>query len=353
MVSAMKTEEIIRKCIELPGISMKTDGQSTELILSRDDGNGSMTFFPLFPGITLAYISIDSPSWPAPELDGGANEERPAAGSGSADDAGDLKPPLLINYCIEGRCEMVLNSGSFVYVRSDELSLSQNFAGNNYVYPGQIYKGLEFFIDTETACAENPFIISSLCLDLSQLEKLYCPDGGTYISEGTEQVAGTFHKMWELYSGRGTMQAADMKLHTLELFSLLLNEKEIPGARPRTFYTRSQVDIAHETERIITVDLSENHPARELSERFGISETSLKNYFRGVFGSNISVYLREMRMNRAAELLADTRESVAAIGESVGYLNQSKFAAVFRKQFGVSPLEYRRAARLRKNTGRG
>ncbi|MEI3504114.1 MAG: hypothetical protein V8Q42_10855 [Anaerovoracaceae bacterium] len=52
---------------------------------------------------------------------------------------------------------MVLNSGSFVYVRSDELSLSQNFAGNNYVYPGQIYKGLEFFIDTETACAEIPF----------------------------------------------------------------------------------------------------------------------------------------------------------------------------------------------------
>ena len=37
MVSDMKTEEIIRKCIELPGISMKTDGQSTELILSRDD----------------------------------------------------------------------------------------------------------------------------------------------------------------------------------------------------------------------------------------------------------------------------------------------------------------------------
>ena len=32
--------------------------------------------------------------------------------------------------------------------------------------------------------------------------------------------------------------------------------------------------------------------------------------------------------------------------ELAGYTNQSKFAAVFKKQFGVSPLEYRRKSRL-------
>ncbi|MEI3504113.1 MAG: hypothetical protein V8Q42_10850 [Anaerovoracaceae bacterium] len=78
---------------------MKTDGQSTELILSRDDGNGSMTFSAV-PGYNSGVhihrftVMAQHRSWMAARI-----EERPrAAGSGSADDAGDLKPPLLIDY---------------------------------------------------------------------------------------------------------------------------------------------------------------------------------------------------------------------------------------------------------------
>ena len=104
--------------------------------------------------------------------------------------------------------------------------------------------------------------------------------------------------------------------------------------------------IAKEVRSILLSDLSQNHTARELANRFQIGETSLKNYFRGVFGENLSVWLREARMRRAAELLRDTDLRVAEIAEQVGYENQSKFAAVFTKQFGCPPLEYRRRARL-------
>ena len=41
-------------------------------------------------------------------------------------------------------------------------------------------------------------------------------------------------------------------------------------------------------------------------EKFSVGETSLKNYFRGVYGQNISTYLREVRMKAAAEFLANT-----------------------------------------------
>lgn len=53
-----------------------------------------------------------------------------------------------------------------------------------------------------------------------------------------------------------------------------------------------------------------------------------------------------MRMQEAAHLLASSKRPVAEISEQVGYSNQGKFAAVFKKQFGLSPLEYRRASRL-------
>ena len=112
------------------------------------------------------------------------------------------------------------------------------------------------------------------------------------------------------------------------------------------YFTSSQVAIARETRNILCADLSQNHTARELAERFQVAETSLKNYFRGVFGENLSTFLREARMRRAAELLQSSELRVTEIAAQVGYENQSKFAAVFVRRFGCPPLEYRRRARL-------
>ena len=121
---------------------------------------------------------------------------------------------------------------------------------------------------------------------------------------------------------------------------------------PKTcgFYTETQVEIAKRAAQILSDDLRQHIPVRQIAERFSVSETSLKNYFRGVYGQNISTWLREIRMNEAARLLSDTKRPIAEISEQVGYSNQGKFAAVFKKQFGLSPLEYRRSKNLEKKT---
>ena len=51
-------------------------------------------------------------------------------------------------------------------------------------------------------------------------------------------------------------------------------------------------------------------------------------------------------MRKASELLTGSRLSVSGVTEQVGYINQSKFASVIKKQFGMSPLEYRRMKHL-------
>ena len=173
---------------------------------------------------------------------------------------------------------------------------------------------------------------------------MFCPHGSTYISTATHETEEILKKLWELYDFPASFAVIQMKIYTLALFSVLQNLEAIPKSQACTFFTESQVNIAKKVENIITSDLRLHHPAWELAEYFSISETSLKNYFRGVYGQNISVYLREMRMNKAGELLASTRLSVAEIAAQVGY--QSKFASVFKKHFGVSPLEYRRTRHL-------
>ena len=327
----MKIDDIIRKCIEIPGISLKRSDYSAELLLNGKDGKGSMTFFPLFPGITIAYIFVNSPTWTAPNFYGNGSVE---------------KGPLLVNYCVTGRCEMILNNENFVYVKDGEISLTECFARKQYVYPRRIYEGMEFFVDIDTLTEQSTWVQKEFAIDFHRIVDRFCPEGGTYISSVLPEGEEILTKLWGLIDIPVPYSISQMKIYTLALFSLLQNINDIPPSQACTFFTETQVDIAKRVEKIITSDLRQHHPAWELAAQFSVSETSLKNYFRGVFGQNISIYLREVRMKKAAELLATTRLSVAEVAEQVGYMNQSKFASVFKKQFGLSPLEYRRSKNL-------
>ena len=114
----------------------------------------------------------------------------------------------------------------------------------------------------------------------------------------------------------------------------------------RTYCTASQVEIAKSTRDMIVSDLSVRYTARELAKNFGISETSLKNYFRSVYGCGYAEYQQMIRMENAARLLEETEDKVADIGQAVGFATQAKFGAAFKECFGVTPLEYRRRSRL-------
>ena len=324
----MRIDDLIGKCMETPGISMKKGMFYTELLLHQADGRGSMVFFPLFPGMTLAYIFVNSPSWPAPDL-----------GQNSSNNA---KGPLIINYCMSGRCELVLNTSSYVYLTENQLSATENYAQNQYLYPGRIYEGIEFFIDEKTLEQESSYLNRDFQLDLSKIPSRYCPQEKTYISDSPAEIRQLFARLWDLYDEGMSGSLLRIRLLALEILGILLEMNEIPPARTCTFYTESQVAIAKQTEKMITEDLGRHYPVRKLADSFSVSETSLKNYFRGVFGENISVYLKKQRMEKAAKLLLSSRQSVSAVAEQVGYQNQSKFAAAFKKYFGDSPLEYRR-----------
>ena len=55
------------------------------------------------------------------------------------------------------------------------------------------------------------------------------------------------------------------------------------------------MELAKRTAKILSDDLRQHIPVRQIAERFSVSETSLKNYFRGVYGQNISPKVEEYR----------------------------------------------------------
>ena len=95
----------------------------------------------------------------------------------------------------------------------------------------------------------------------------------------------------------------------------------------------------------ITADLSIHHSINKLAGDFGISPTSLKNYFKGVYGKSISAYLHDKRMKEAVKYLEESNWQIVDIALLIGYENASKFSAAFKAAEGESPLEYRRRNR--------
>lgn len=81
-----------------------------------------------------------------------------------------------------------------------------------------------------------------------------------------------------------------------------------------------------------------------LARRVGVNQTKLKSLFKSVYGITIHEFSKRLRMERASELLAKGDLTIAEIAYSVGYEFPASFTHAFRKFYGHSPRQGRRAA---------
>ena len=214
-------------------------------------------------------------------------------------------------------------------------------SGDTY-FPLKYYRGLALFLEDAFFSLENHKLTDLLLPDVNGLRLRYLQDQNTFLGAADSKVKAILEKLWALYTDPGIFYK---RLYVLELLNCLMEES---GCHEQSYvcYTRSQVEIAKKTEKLLTEDLSAHIPARLIAAQFGVSETSLKNYFRGVYGKNISAYLHDLRMAAAETALVSTDLPVSEIASQVGYTKQGKFAQVFKAAFGRSPLEYRRMKKI-------
>ncbi|QKJ18170.1 helix-turn-helix transcriptional regulator [Microbacterium hominis] len=93
------------------------------------------------------------------------------------------------------------------------------------------------------------------------------------------------------------------------------------------------------------IDLHLSSPAStsELSERLGVSASTLARRFKDATATTVAGYIAQRRAERAARLLATTSQSVRDIALFVGYDDANYFVKVFRAEYGMTPTAYREA----------
>ena len=74
-----------------------------------------------------------------------------------------------------------------------------------------------------------------------------------------------------------------------------------------------------------------------MAERAYMSPSAFSHVFRDVTGKSPYQFVKEMRLNRARELLVEDGNSVTQISKAVGYRSASHFINEFKDRFGVTP----------------
>ncbi len=92
-------------------------------------------------------------------------------------------------------------------------------------------------------------------------------------------------------------------------------------------------------------EIEESYPTADLTRlaaELHVSLSSLSAAVKKATGHTFKELLLEKRLSKAAALLLETQLPVQDVIGAVGYENTSYFYRMFRKQYGISPKEYRK-----------
>lgn len=85
---------------------------------------------------------------------------------------------------------------------------------------------------------------------------------------------------------------------------------------------------------------ADNIDVCDISSENGFSRHDFTRQFRSTYGTTPYQYLKNVRLNRAAELLATTDAKVIDVCVMVGYSSVSSFSGLFHRTHGQSPRSY-------------
>ncbi len=79
----------------------------------------------------------------------------------------------------------------------------------------------------------------------------------------------------------------------------------------------------------------------ELATFFNYSERQIQRIIKEATGMSFSQNIQKLKLTQAVRLMQNSNLSIAAISEELGYAAPENFRHIFKKYYGMTPLEYR------------
>ena len=134
----------------------------------------------------------------------------------------------------------------------------------------------------------------------------------------------------EIYSFRRFSDIIKMIEHYLDLVINIFEQEQ-----------NSSNYAIYQVEQYIRLHYPEDITLNSLADLVYLNPNYLSNVFAQVTGCTLNRYIKQIRMEKAQELLLNTNMKVSDISQAVGYPNTSYFCKSFQKMFGATPERFR------------
>ena len=243
-------------------------------------------------------------------------------------------------FCLTGSMTLTRRDGSTLTAGARQVLLLTDLSSLTATRVDAPLKGVLVSVDARGARESLNTIctlLGGLTLDTGQVRRWMAGRGGCAVEGPTHWSRAAFADLDRLPHSE---QAHWCVWKSVELLYLLSAPEKAADTAPAL--EREVARALAETRRYMEEHLDEPLTIPALSRRACLSATTFKEGFRRLYGLPVHTWLRQRRMERAAELLRNSALSVLGVAQSVGYGSASQFTAAFRRQYGVTPAQYRK-----------
>lgn len=250
---------------------------------------------------------------------------------------------LELAYVVEGSCRHLINGQDRLELREGDLLLLKPGVRHSIEKAGENDLILHFLVISEVLQSFLPkltedtllkrFLTAAMKQDLSEPAYLHF-----HLQEFPE-IENLVENMALSYL-RGGPYSQRLLCATLDvLFLELINKTHIITFGEPTDYER---ELVMEAMNYIEENYQGEVSLEIFSRLSGQPPYYISRLMKRYSAYNFTSYLQRRRLLQAAYLLIETKKPIEDIIVEVGYENSSFFHKIFRKQYGMTPKEYRR-----------
>lgn len=133
------------------------------------------------------------------------------------------------------------------------------------------------------------------------------------------------------------LTSADRLTDLLGKISYTFTEKVAQAKTPVSTDGRIQKAI-----RYIQQNTNQHLTVGDVADYVGFSKSYFSAYFKKTLGFSVSAFILRCKLEEGKELLQYTDKPISTISEFLCFSSQSHFHTAFKKQFGMTPSEYRK-----------
>lgn len=163
---------------------------------------------------------------------------------------------------------------------------------------------------------------------------LFCSNHPLY-----SQIRGIFLDLNNVYAAKETGYELRMKADFLTLIALLLPYCTESSSQT-TLYSEHAAKLKVVLE-YIDCHYTEELAIAQLASLCFFSEYHFMRFFKKYIGMSCLDYIKNLRLEKAAELLEQGELSILEVSLSTGFCNLSYFYREFKKKYGMTPKQFR------------